>query len=216
VILRSRPDVVATWDDTEVARRWLRLSPVRKDCEDLAEESNEAGKSGSTPKDAPPILARLSLDSRAWCQLIDGFGRLSATSPVARKPSTPRAAGSASIGSICRKELAHFCRSHSPATSQLVLPASLSIACTPCERGRPRTTRFSRRESSVWRQLTTLNSPRANRSDRRTLVSGEHCAFQPDLASHHSVCYQRKVLCPQCSSNDIVVCTTKGHYGGFC
>ncbi len=28
LILRSRPDVVATWDDTEVARRWLMLCPV--------------------------------------------------------------------------------------------------------------------------------------------------------------------------------------------
>ena len=31
LILRSRPDVVATWDDTEVARRWLMLCPMRKD-----------------------------------------------------------------------------------------------------------------------------------------------------------------------------------------
>ena len=30
LILRSRPDVVATWDDTEVARRWLKLCPKRK------------------------------------------------------------------------------------------------------------------------------------------------------------------------------------------
>lgn len=28
--LWSRPDVVETWDDTEVARRWLILCPVRK------------------------------------------------------------------------------------------------------------------------------------------------------------------------------------------
>ncbi len=30
LILRSRPDVVETWDDTEVARRWLRLCPQRR------------------------------------------------------------------------------------------------------------------------------------------------------------------------------------------
>ncbi|TWU38970.1 hypothetical protein Q31b_40480 [Novipirellula aureliae] len=30
VILRSRPDVVATWDDEEVARRWLMLCPHRR------------------------------------------------------------------------------------------------------------------------------------------------------------------------------------------
>ncbi|MEI7700715.1 MAG: hypothetical protein WCK86_13030 [Planctomycetia bacterium] len=31
LILRSRPDVVKTWDDTEVAHRWLTLCPVQKD-----------------------------------------------------------------------------------------------------------------------------------------------------------------------------------------
>ncbi len=30
LILRSRPDVVATWDDEEVARRWLMLCPHRR------------------------------------------------------------------------------------------------------------------------------------------------------------------------------------------
>lgn len=30
LILRSRPDVVATWDDAEVVRRWLMLCPKRK------------------------------------------------------------------------------------------------------------------------------------------------------------------------------------------
>jgi hypothetical protein len=30
LILRSRPDVVATWDDTQVARHWLWLCPLRK------------------------------------------------------------------------------------------------------------------------------------------------------------------------------------------
>ncbi len=31
LFLRSRPDVVAQWNDREVARRWLMLSPLRKD-----------------------------------------------------------------------------------------------------------------------------------------------------------------------------------------
>ena len=30
VVLRSRPDVVASWSDEEVARRWLRLYPLRR------------------------------------------------------------------------------------------------------------------------------------------------------------------------------------------
>lgn len=29
LVLRSRPDVVAEWDDSEVARRWLMLCPER-------------------------------------------------------------------------------------------------------------------------------------------------------------------------------------------
>ena len=29
LILRTRPDVVETWDDTEVARRWLMICPRR-------------------------------------------------------------------------------------------------------------------------------------------------------------------------------------------
>jgi hypothetical protein len=41
LILRSRPDVVATWDDTEVARRWLRLCPLRKGEGGTADEPNE-------------------------------------------------------------------------------------------------------------------------------------------------------------------------------
>ena len=42
LILRSRPDVVTTWDDTEVARRWLMLCPARKNDDGFAEEPNEA------------------------------------------------------------------------------------------------------------------------------------------------------------------------------
>jgi hypothetical protein len=30
LLLRSRPDVVATWDDTQVAMRWWQLCPTRK------------------------------------------------------------------------------------------------------------------------------------------------------------------------------------------
>ncbi len=41
LILRSRPDVVATWDDAEVARRWLILCPVRKSADGGAAEPSE-------------------------------------------------------------------------------------------------------------------------------------------------------------------------------
>ncbi|MEQ8785774.1 MAG: hypothetical protein RIC55_05725 [Pirellulaceae bacterium] len=42
IILRNRPDVLAVWDDQEVARRWLRLCPVRKTPEGDAEEPTDA------------------------------------------------------------------------------------------------------------------------------------------------------------------------------
>jgi hypothetical protein len=41
LILRSRPDVVATWDDREVARRWLVLCPKRTGKAGAAKEPTE-------------------------------------------------------------------------------------------------------------------------------------------------------------------------------
>ena len=41
LILRSRPDVVVSWDDSEVAWRWMMLCPVRKKSDGSAEEPNE-------------------------------------------------------------------------------------------------------------------------------------------------------------------------------
>ena len=42
LVLRSRPDVVASWTDEEVARRWLRLFPVRRDKDGSAAEPEES------------------------------------------------------------------------------------------------------------------------------------------------------------------------------
>ena len=42
LVLRSRPDVVKQWSDEEVARRWWRLFPQRKDKEGNAEEPSES------------------------------------------------------------------------------------------------------------------------------------------------------------------------------
>ena len=47
LILRSRPDVVATWDDTEVARRWLMLCPKRKSMKRKA--SKEVDRKAQAP-----------------------------------------------------------------------------------------------------------------------------------------------------------------------
>lgn len=42
LILRNRPDVVAQWDDTEVARRWLMICPHRKNPDGRPLRPNEA------------------------------------------------------------------------------------------------------------------------------------------------------------------------------
>lgn len=42
VVLRSRPDVVEAWSDLEVARRWLRLFPQRRNKDGSPAEPNQA------------------------------------------------------------------------------------------------------------------------------------------------------------------------------
>jgi len=44
------------------------------------------GKPGSTPHDAPPFFARLSIDPQVWCKLVGRFGRLFWN--VAERPKT--------------------------------------------------------------------------------------------------------------------------------
>jgi hypothetical protein len=34
------------------------------------------GKSGCTPSDLPPVLRRLGLDGKTWCELVSDFGKL--------------------------------------------------------------------------------------------------------------------------------------------
>ena len=71
LILRSRPDVVATWDDTEVARRWLMLCPVRKNDDGFAEEPSEAELNmvRNDPQKLETIRLRLS-DIAWWMRLL--------------------------------------------------------------------------------------------------------------------------------------------------
>ena len=66
LILRSRPDVVATWDDTEVARHWLMLCPVRKTDDRQPEEPNEMEL--NSIRNDPDKLAkiRLRLSDIGW------------------------------------------------------------------------------------------------------------------------------------------------------
>lgn len=66
LILRSRPDVVASWDDTEVARRWLSLCPRRRHADGSAQEPTETEL--NTIRRCPVRLAeiRSRLSNISW------------------------------------------------------------------------------------------------------------------------------------------------------
>ena len=71
LILRSRPDVVAAWDDTEVARRWLLLCPIRKgdDAAPLEPNEFELNSIRHDPDRLAKIRRRLS-DISWWMRLL--------------------------------------------------------------------------------------------------------------------------------------------------
>lgn len=71
LILRSRPDVVATWDDEDVARRWLMLCPIRKTPDGLPAEPSdpEIGMIGNDPPKLAAVRLRLS-DIGWWMRLL--------------------------------------------------------------------------------------------------------------------------------------------------
>ena len=66
LVIRSRPDVIAIWSDTEVARRWLMLCPYRKNEWGQAEEPNDAEL--NTIRNCPERLAeiRKRLSDISW------------------------------------------------------------------------------------------------------------------------------------------------------
>ena len=70
-ILRSRPDAVLAWDDTEVARRWLMLCPIRKGPDGLALEpkQNELNSIRNDKPKVKQIRRRLS-DISWWMRLL--------------------------------------------------------------------------------------------------------------------------------------------------
>lgn len=78
VVLQSRPDVVATWSDTEVARRWLMLCPRRKTSAGEPEEPTDAELDTirAVPEQLAKIRRRLS-DISWWMRMV--------AEPVARR-----------------------------------------------------------------------------------------------------------------------------------
>lgn len=70
-ILRSRPDVVETWGNAEVARRWLILCPKRKNAQGrpLEPTQKEIDAIANSPVEASKIRTRLS-DISWWMRIL--------------------------------------------------------------------------------------------------------------------------------------------------
>lgn len=71
LVLRSRPDVVKTWDDTEVARRWWMICPKRKEPDGSAAEPTETDLNPirNDPALLKKVRRRLS-DVSWWMRLL--------------------------------------------------------------------------------------------------------------------------------------------------
>lgn len=71
LVLCSRPDVVKTWDDTEVANRWLHLCPKRKDALGNPKKPTEKELDAirTKPEEVKKIRSRLS-DISWWMRLV--------------------------------------------------------------------------------------------------------------------------------------------------
>ncbi|QDV43037.1 hypothetical protein Enr13x_28890 [Stieleria neptunia] len=72
LVLRSRSDIVGTWDDTEVARRWLMICPERKDDHGnpMTPSQAELDRIRKSPEKLAEIRARLS-NLSWWMRLLN-------------------------------------------------------------------------------------------------------------------------------------------------
>ena len=71
LVLRSRPDVVKQWSDTEVARRWFLICPQRKNADGSPKEPSEPELNSirDDPDRLSEIRSRLS-DISWWMRLL--------------------------------------------------------------------------------------------------------------------------------------------------
>jgi hypothetical protein len=102
LVLRSRPDVVATWDDAEVARRWWALCPKRKVRKEIdgkevyvPAEPNECDL--NSIRNDPVALAQVRLrlsDISWWMRLLCQY--------IAVKANAEDGEG---LGNICAKSI---------------------------------------------------------------------------------------------------------------
>jgi hypothetical protein len=71
LVLRSRPDVVKVWSDTEIARRWLMLCPIRRDQNRQPAEPNEFEMNSIVnDKDKLTIIRSRLSDISWWMRLL--------------------------------------------------------------------------------------------------------------------------------------------------
>jgi REP element-mobilizing transposase RayT len=75
LILRQRPDLVQSWDDTEVARRWLMLCPQKRNadgspCEPTVAQLNSIRGDSVKLKEIRSRLSDISWWMRLMCQTI--------------------------------------------------------------------------------------------------------------------------------------------------
>lgn len=66
LILRSRPDVAKEWSDKEVARRWLRLFPLRREKDEVPAEPEDIELSTITSDKKRLAEIRLRLTDVSW------------------------------------------------------------------------------------------------------------------------------------------------------
>ena len=88
LVLRSRPDVVRTWDDAEVARRWRMLCPLRKHADGTPKEPTEFELNAirSDLDRVREIRSRLSVtESSVWLASLFRTFRV----PSPQKPPVP-------------------------------------------------------------------------------------------------------------------------------
>ena len=77
IVIRTRPDVIASWSDAEVALRWLRVFPGRRIDEQLADPTtNDVETLANNAERIQVIRARLSNPSWFMKALCEPIARL--------------------------------------------------------------------------------------------------------------------------------------------
>jgi hypothetical protein len=166
LILRSRPDVVETWDDTEVARRWLTLCPLRKDSSGNAEIPNESELNSirNNPARLKELRSRLSNISW-WMRLL--------TQPFA------------AWANKCEGETGRFFQGRFRAIrlcdEAAILACSAYVDLNPIRAALAETLEDSE-HTSVQRRIQSLVSPAelGQSSSQSSKAEGRSTTFKPD------------------------------------